>query len=160
MLLSLVSATTFAQSTGEPSLNALDFLVGVWAGQTRPEDPPRTSEFHWARGGFLVGRFWTGQAGASPWRVTHVALLMHRDPVSGHLNAELFGDSHEIIHLHVESVQNHVMQLVTDPASNLQTYRLTYALSNHEELSVKLEAAQPGGEFLTVSDEHLHRQMF
>lgn len=159
-LLFVAAASGSGQTAGSRSLQALDFLQGVWI--TGDEGQlAETTEFHWEmREGttILVARHWATDAGDCPWCVTRGAIVAYYDTPSNHVRLHFGDKTQRVADFSLESARGKSLKFLTVGAPGLPACQLTFELLSGSVLSITLEQADREGAFSTVARWSLHRR--
>ena len=147
-----------------PELEPLGFLVGGWtAGQGEVEgggtSTGRSSFSIEAGGGALLRRDHTRLKGPDGKRAGGMDQVMLIYPEGGTLRADYSDGAHVIHYVAAEVTPGRAVTFRSAPQPGAPSFRLTYALTPPDELSVRFEMAAPGETtFKPVADGTLKRK--
>jgi hypothetical protein len=146
-LIGSVSAQAPADKTNNP-FDPVRFLVGDWVGEGSSKAGQGQGAFSIREelgGAILVRRDHTDYPAANGKPAFSLDVLMVIYAEGGQLRATYFDTEKHVIHYAAQSVvPGASVQFVSEQASGAPTFRLTYAKTDGDKMSVKFELAPPG----------------
>ena len=140
------------------------FLVGDWVGEGGGGPGQGSGEFSFRPdqdGNILIRKNLSNYPAANgkPAYSHTDLMLVYRDSGATQLRAIYFDDEDHTIHYTVEpSADGNGVQFVSDAATTLSRYRLTYRKTGDDRVAIRFEIAPPGKEFATYIDATARRK--
>ena len=144
-------ASVYAQAPADKTVNPFDpvrFLIGDWEGEGSSKAGQGQGSFSIREelgGAILVRRDHTDYPATNGKPAYSLDVLMVICAEGGQLRATYFDSEKHVIHYTARSVvPGSSIQFVSEQASGAPAFRLTYAKTGVDKMSVKFELAPPG----------------